>query len=274
MPFTNLRLYDGYQSTSPELKEQVKKLQQLLIAAGYPVGNDGCFGPNTHDAVIRFQRDRGLDDDGIVDAETWSELQGVPATSPPPSFPTNFLADHASLLEQNQAAEQYRSFIEQGANQHSFPTCLIVGIGSRESHWGLILKPRGPAGTGDTIRRPTPRAWRPDDLPPDGGGFGRGLMQIDYDAHPFARGSEWKDPGNNILYGCKVLSQSQGYLKRKTALRGQNLLRAAVAGYNCGAGNVRRAIELGHDVDYFTHGRDYSADVLNRTGFFLRAGWA
>jgi hypothetical protein len=26
---------------------------------------------------------------------------------------------------------------------------VIAGIGSRESHWGLLLNPPGPSGTGD-----------------------------------------------------------------------------------------------------------------------------
>jgi len=35
---------------------------------------DGIFGPATHKAVIAYQRDRGLDVDGIVGAQTWAQL--------------------------------------------------------------------------------------------------------------------------------------------------------------------------------------------------------
>lgn len=35
---------------------------------------DGAFGPATHRAVIAYQRDRGLDVDGIVGAQTWAQL--------------------------------------------------------------------------------------------------------------------------------------------------------------------------------------------------------
>ena len=49
--------------------DDVMALQKALIALGYSVGSygaDGDFGNATEQAVIRFQRDNGLDDDGEV----------------------------------------------------------------------------------------------------------------------------------------------------------------------------------------------------------------
>ncbi|MBP5873133.1 peptidoglycan-binding protein [Streptomyces sp. LBUM 1485] len=40
-----------------------------------PEGIDASFGPNTKAAVQRFQRSRGLEDDGIVGPMTWRELR-------------------------------------------------------------------------------------------------------------------------------------------------------------------------------------------------------
>ena len=37
-------------------------------------GVDGSFGPNTRDAVIRFQKTNGLNPDGIVGAKTWEKI--------------------------------------------------------------------------------------------------------------------------------------------------------------------------------------------------------
>jgi soluble lytic murein transglycosylase-like protein len=98
-------------------------------------------------------------------------------------------------------------------------------------------------------------------------------MQIDYDAFPFARTGNWQDPQANIDFGCTVLKGNIDLLARKTTLTGQNLIQAAIAAYNCGAGNVLTAIRDGHDLDFFTTGRDYSKDVLNRAGFFQNKGW-
>jgi soluble lytic murein transglycosylase-like protein len=98
-------------------------------------------------------------------------------------------------------------------------------------------------------------------------------MQVDYDAHPFAQGEDWKDPGKNILYGCKVLADSRAFIGRKTGLQEKELLRAALAAYNCGPGNALAAIRDGLDVDFYTAGRDYSRDVISRAGWFQLQGW-
>lgn len=52
-------------------------LQLLLIGRGYgcgPCGADGDFGPATYGAVTRFQREHGLEVDGIIGPETWRAL--------------------------------------------------------------------------------------------------------------------------------------------------------------------------------------------------------
>ncbi|HBN85593.1 MAG TPA: peptidase [Clostridiales bacterium] len=50
-------------------------LQDALNALGYTgSGLDGVFGAGTQNAVMRFQRDRGISADGIVGCMTWTEL--------------------------------------------------------------------------------------------------------------------------------------------------------------------------------------------------------
>nr|MCR5663434.1 peptidoglycan-binding protein [Oscillospiraceae bacterium] len=56
--------------------------QTVLIALGFgcgPDGADGDFGPNTEAALRRFQRAKGLTDDGVLGGETWARLLGVSA---------------------------------------------------------------------------------------------------------------------------------------------------------------------------------------------------
>ncbi len=58
----------------------VKALQTLLIGYGYSCGSygaDGDFGSATDKAVKAYQKDNGLDVDGIVGPATWSKLLGV-----------------------------------------------------------------------------------------------------------------------------------------------------------------------------------------------------
>ncbi len=273
MPRPVLRLNDGFDHTSPQLKDDVKELQTLLKGKGFDVDPSGLFDKNTEEAVQKFQRDNNLDDDGIVGSNTWSVLLGTVPPEEKTFIETTFSSNDSSLLTQIIEAEKYRNFIETSAKKYNFQPSVICGLGSRESAWGIALKPNNPAGTGDFIKRKFPTDFRQGAFPPDGGGYGRGLMQVDFDAHEFARSGNWKDPASNIEYGCSVLSQSYNYLMNKTNLKGKDLLRAAIAGYNCGAGNVLKTVNAGLDVDYYTFGRDYSKDVLNRAGWFQMKGW-
>ena len=268
-----LRLFDGYAHTSPTLQETVCELQTLLVKQHYTVETDGLFGVATEQALKHFQADNQLVADGIAGTQTWATLLGEPVSEKNEAFETTFSRDDVGLSAQLAEVRKYADAIQSGAKLANVPECLICGIGSRESHWGLLLTPQGPEGTGDTIKRPTPTPFRSGTLPPDGGGFGRGLMQIDFDAHAFARTGDWQDPEKNIHYACGVLRDALTLLERKTQLKERELVRSTIAAYNCGAGRVLQALASNRDVDYFTYGRNYSRDVLNRAGWFQLHDW-
>ena len=68
------------------LSNYVLIAQDDLNTLGYRTnGLDGIFGPATREAVISYQRSRGLAADGIVGCNTWRSLQedvvGTGATS-------------------------------------------------------------------------------------------------------------------------------------------------------------------------------------------------
>lgn len=62
---------------------EVKALQQALIAAGIPVagGADGVFGPATKRALVAFQKARGLSASGEVDQATSSALASASSST-------------------------------------------------------------------------------------------------------------------------------------------------------------------------------------------------
>jgi hypothetical protein len=62
----SLRIFDS----GPE----VKRLQERLNFHGEALTTDGAFGRATHAAVLRFQRDNELIEDGIVGPATWAIL--------------------------------------------------------------------------------------------------------------------------------------------------------------------------------------------------------
>lgn len=56
-------------------------LQYLLNQYGYNLAIDGSFGNNTQKAVLDFQKNNGLTQDGIVGRNTWSALLNINPTS-------------------------------------------------------------------------------------------------------------------------------------------------------------------------------------------------
>ncbi|GAA3502815.1 hypothetical protein GCM10019016_099240 [Streptomyces prasinosporus] len=75
-------LYAGHSTTLTDpyaigtTVEAVAEVQCLVRKHGFdPQGIDASFGPNTRAAVQRFQRSRGLEDDGVVGPDTWRELR-------------------------------------------------------------------------------------------------------------------------------------------------------------------------------------------------------
>lgn len=59
--------------------EFVRSAQLLLIGRGYSCGRcgaDGEIGQDTYNAIIDFQRASGLQQDGIIGAQTWARLIG------------------------------------------------------------------------------------------------------------------------------------------------------------------------------------------------------
>lgn len=92
----------------------VTRLQHLLNSALTPrpkLREDGDFGNKTHDAVVRFQRVRSLEADGIVGPQTWNALgQRI---SYPPSRPSAAPVSGARWME--------TAVAELGVHEESLP---------------------------------------------------------------------------------------------------------------------------------------------------------
>lgn len=75
--------YNGVLLATGSSGSQVLKLQNKLYEIGYTTvgSHDGIFGQNTRNAVISFQHDRGLVEDGIVGNDTWNAIFGTQGTT-------------------------------------------------------------------------------------------------------------------------------------------------------------------------------------------------
>jgi hypothetical protein len=141
---------------------------------------------------------------------------------------------------------------------------LVFGIGSRESGWG-------------TARAYVDVDGVPDDDIGDGvgdHGHGRGLMQIDDRWHPdFIASGKWRDSRENIRYAIRaVLKPNWVMINRWWGERDESFrIFALLSSYNCGLGNVRKAVRAGQSPEHFTTGRNYATDVLARAHAFKKA---
>lgn len=103
-------------------------------------------------------------------------------------------------------------------------------------------------------------------------GFGHGPMQIDKRSFP-EWCSQWSSGKltvrDGILKGAEVLAMKQKAIGRLLPqLTGEEALKAAVAAYNCGEGNVKKAVKAGKPVDAYTARGDYAEDVFIRRKFY------
>lgn len=157
-----------------------------------------------------------------------------------------------------QRLAQWSSEVAIAAERYQVPADLIFAVMDRESRGGDALTPRGPGGTGDH-------------------GHGRGLMQIDDRWHKSWLALDvWRDPLSNILYGTGILATG---IERFARRHDPDPIFAATAAYNCGPGNVIRALEhlpagatpeeRRKAIDSRTTGANYAADVFARRALFL-----
>ena len=187
-------------------------------------------------------------------------------------------------------AQPYADLIIQVARETGVDPFVIFAIGDRESLWGQALDANM---TGDHTARASP-PW-PYPMPPDGMGWGRGIMQVDYPRNT-REGSDWRDPLTNIRLGVKLYQEKLAEVQAAPsgnwnltptqaaklgvpvgtypalAVPADLAPQAALAAYNAGTSNVRMAysvaMAMGLDPqsawDALTTGGDYSADAWAR----------
>ncbi len=193
------------------------------------------------------------------------------------AFPSGL--DREAMAGQLEIACRHGAVIERVAARHGFLPSIIAGFCSRRSGWGQDLSPNGVEGSCDVEPRMILIEGRGASLPPDGLGFKRGLMGLDFDQFPLARGGPWRDPESNINAAFALIADHRTRLRLRTTLQGTGLLRAAFAAFECGLGAVERALRQGQDVDSPTpgwseaFGRGCGRDVMLRAGFFQAEGW-
>lgn len=203
----------------------------------------------------------------------------VPASHPVATLPAVPAVQRGSALEAElrshlSTALGFAPLVHSVSTAHGLAPALVAAIGSVESAWGTspLMQPNGPAGTSDRKPRDPAPPLRPGSMPSDGLGFGRGLLQIDWDAHDFARTGAWRDAAANIAFACSVLAGDRDRFTTELRLAPANAVAAAVAAYNAGHRGATDRIKAA-GLAAATAPGTYAGKVLARVAFFRDNGF-
>ena len=148
--------------------------------------------------------------------------------------------------------KNYGEILATSARLYELRPEVLAGIMMRETRGGesKLLDIPGPGGRGD-------------------GGHGHGLFQIDDRSFPdwIALGA-WSWPQSATLMACKILKDKKRTInslcyKNGIDLDSADLERAMIASFNCGEGNVMKALKADKSPDEHTAHGDYSQAVLD-----------
>jgi hypothetical protein len=238
--------------------DHVKIWQSFLLKEGYDLVIDGDFGVHTHNITMDWQEKNQLTPDGKVGPVSWSYVSSVPAKQFPQRLRTR--TDISRWIKANLSV-----YIKNAINVTDTKDKIIItedwlgAIANRETGH-LILKY---VNRGKPLEEIT-KLMRGD--------FRKGIYngysywQIDIGSFPeFIKANLWLDPQKSANKAAEVLVEKATYLiqkKWKENLSPIMFERAVTAAYNCGQGNVDRALRYNRGVDYYTFNKDYSAEVF------------
>lgn len=120
---------------------------------------------------------------------------------------------------------QWSTQILRASEAYGVSPWVLAGLMYRESSGGNALKPKGPAGTGDFSARTPGKTYKQPDgslytvgatgLPEDGGGWGRGLMQIDWGVHhQWCTTHRWDDAQTNLNKAAELFRDNLAFFSR------------------------------------------------------------
>ena len=150
--------------------DNVRDAQQRLAGCGLTILVDGYYGPVSASVVRAFQRDRGLDADGVIGPATWSTMStasALPAGTPvadgtAPGWPGRVLSEG---VEGEDVRQAQRRLSERGWNirvdgqfgpktagtvrafqqEKALSVDGLVGPRTWEAIWAAPVTPPGPA---------------------------------------------------------------------------------------------------------------------------------
>lgn len=241
----------------------VRKWQQFLKQQGFLNADaDGNFGPKTRDATKAFQKFYSIQQTGIAGSLTLGKAAslGFNPDNEPPQPHINSDQKMMQWIKDNLG-----SIIKNALSNSIYTEDWLAGICARETGFlftryanqALPFSQICTLMKGDYGKRPADSAKQY---------HGFGFWQIDIASFPsFVNSGKWTDPVATAQMAVSVLNGKENYLQHKgwkNNLSETSWERAVTAAYNCGEGNVNKALTRKLDVDSYTFAKDYSKEVF------------
>lgn len=249
----------------------VKKWQQFLKDKGFlDAEPNGNFGPKTLAATKAFQKANGIQQTGVAGSLTLArahELGFNPEVVPQPAKINN----DSKMMQW--IKDNLSSSIKTAIAGSIYTEDWLAGICARETGFLFVrYANQGMSFDEIAIRMIGDYSKRKNDAEKVYHGFG--FWQIDIDSFPkFVNSGKWKNPLETAKMAVSVLNGKRDYLKSKgwdKKLQPLMFQRAITAAYNCGEGNVHKALSNGLDVDHYTYSKDYSKEVFRYRGLYAK----
>jgi hypothetical protein len=91
---------------------------------------------------------------------------------------------------------------------------------------------------------------------------GFSFWQLDMGSYTdFLLSGDWKHPFRSCLKLIDILEKKRKFLVTRCRLKGDELCQAITAAYDCGQGNVIKAIKNDLPIDHFTYRKNYSTEI-------------
>ena len=161
---------------------------------------------------------------------------------------------------------EIRKLTDEKYKETLYTESLIAGLITRETGFlilryanrGMNVNEIAARMKGDYGRRPGESSARY---------HGFGFVQIDIHSYPeFINSTPLEDYPAYLEKAILVLEEKRKSIERagftEESLGNEDFIRAILAAYNSGQGNVIRSLRRGRDVDTTTHQGDYSKDVM------------
>lgn len=247
----------------------VKNWQKFLQKQGFLTATpDGDFGTITRDATKAFQKFYGIQQTGVAGSLTFGKAYslGFNPDNEPPQPHINTDQKMMQWIKDNLGTT-----IKNAIASSEYTEDWLAGICARETGF-LFTRYANQALPFDKICNLMKGDYgkRPTDAAKQYHGFG--FWQIDIASFPsFINSGKWTDPGATAQMAVTILIGKAKFLKQKgwkAKLQGTMWERAVTAAYNCGEGNVNKALAANLDIDSYTFAKDYSKEVFRYRGIY------